>query len=117
LTLENDINLAALGEHWFGVAEGVDDFVFVSVVTGLGAGLVLHGELHRGHHGAAGELDYALTGFDEDVDCAPGRSPSSRLGSPRGRVRRPRSPRRSTPARSSRRLGAEIPSRPRSSRP
>jgi len=71
VTLENDINLAALGEHWFGVAEGVEDFVFVSVGTGLGAGLVLHGELHRGHHGAAGELDYALTGLEHDVDpCA-----------------------------------------------
>src|SRR5438067_1044952 len=71
VTLENDINLAALGEHWFGIAEGVDDFVFVSIGTGLGAGLVLRGELHRGHHGAAGELDYALAGLDHDVDpCA-----------------------------------------------
>jgi predicted NBD/HSP70 family sugar kinase len=60
VTLENDINLAALGEQWRGVARGVEDFVFLSVGTGLGAGLVLAGELHRGHHGAAGELDFAL---------------------------------------------------------
>ena len=73
MTLENDINLAALGEHWRGVARGVDDFVFLSVGTGLGAGLVLRGELHRGHNGAAGEVDYALVGLGEDVDpCARG---------------------------------------------
>ena len=48
VTLENDINLAALGERWQGVASGVDDFVFLSVGTGLGAGLVLQGQLHRG---------------------------------------------------------------------
>src|SRR5262249_57761825 len=38
------------------------------VGTGLGAGLVLHGELHRGHHGAAGEVDYALAGLAQKVD-------------------------------------------------
>lgn len=71
VTLENDVNLAALGEQWQGVARGVDDFVFLSVGTGMGAGLVLRGELHRGRHGAAGEVDYALAGLAEDVDpCA-----------------------------------------------
>jgi predicted NBD/HSP70 family sugar kinase len=44
------------------VGQGVGDFVFLSVGTGLGAGLVLRGELHRGHHGAAGEVDFALGG-------------------------------------------------------
>jgi predicted NBD/HSP70 family sugar kinase len=68
VTLENDINLAALGEQWQGVARGVDDFVFLSVGTGMGAGLVLRGELHRGRHGAAGEIDFALVGLDETVD-------------------------------------------------
>jgi predicted NBD/HSP70 family sugar kinase len=62
VTVENDVSLAAVGEHWRGIAEGVEDFAFLSVGTGLGAGLVLHGELHRGHHGAAGEVDYALGG-------------------------------------------------------
>ena len=67
-TLENDINLAALGEQWQGVARGVRDFVFLSVGTGMGAGLVLGGELHRGRHGAAGEIDFALVGLSEAVD-------------------------------------------------
>ena len=68
VTLENDVNLAALGEHWTGVALGVDDFAFLSVGTGMGMGLVLGGELHRGTHGAAGEVDWALAGVAEDVD-------------------------------------------------
>jgi predicted NBD/HSP70 family sugar kinase len=71
VTIENDINLAALGERWRGIARGVDDFVFLSIGTGLGAGLVLRGELHRGHNGSAGELDYVRVGLTEDLDpCA-----------------------------------------------
>ena len=71
LRIDNDINLAALGEHWRGVARGVDDFAFLSIGTGLGAGLVLHGELHRGHRGTAGELDYIRSGLIEEIDpCA-----------------------------------------------
>ena len=71
LKIDNDINLAALGEHWRGVARGVDDFAFLSVGTGLGAGLVLNGELHRGNRGTAGELDYIRSGLVEEIDpCA-----------------------------------------------
>jgi predicted NBD/HSP70 family sugar kinase len=71
VTVENDINLAAVGERWRGMARGVEDFVFLSVGTGLGAGLVLRGELHRGRHGAAGEVDLVAAGRDEDIDpCA-----------------------------------------------
>jgi predicted NBD/HSP70 family sugar kinase len=73
VTLDNDINLAARGEQWLGVARGVDDFVFLSIGTGLGAGLVLRGELHRGRNGAAGELDLVAAGRDDDIDpCAAG---------------------------------------------
>jgi predicted NBD/HSP70 family sugar kinase len=67
-TLENDVNLAAVGERWRGVARGVDDFVFLSVGTGMGAGLVLGGELHRGRHGAAGEVDYVFADRDGELD-------------------------------------------------
>jgi predicted NBD/HSP70 family sugar kinase len=68
VTLENDVNLAAVGEHWLGVARGIEDFAFLSVGTGLGMGLVVGGELHRGHHGAAGEVDYALGGLGDAID-------------------------------------------------
>ena len=71
VTLENDVNLAALGEGRHGIARGVDDFMFLSVGTGLGAGLVLRGELQRGYNGAAGELDYVAAGLGQDIDpCA-----------------------------------------------
>ena len=68
VTLENDVNLAALGEQWRGVAQDVDDFVFLSIGTGLGAGIVLDGRLHRGRHGAAGELDYSRAGRPDETD-------------------------------------------------
>jgi predicted NBD/HSP70 family sugar kinase len=69
--VETDINLAALGEQWRGVARGVEDFAFLSIGTGLGAGVVLRGERHRGRHGAAGELDFATAGTGRDLDpCA-----------------------------------------------
>jgi predicted NBD/HSP70 family sugar kinase len=70
VALENDINLAALGEQWQGIARGVSDFVFLSIGTGMGAGLVLDGELHRGRNGAAGELDFALGELGEAHDPA-----------------------------------------------
>src|SRR4051795_2888965 len=71
VTVDNDVNLAALGEHARGLGRGVGDFAFVSIGTGLGAGLVLGGELHRGRHGAAGELDFARAGNDALDPCAP----------------------------------------------
>ena len=72
VAVENDVNLAALGERWRGMARERDDFAFLSIGTGLGAGLVLRGELHRGHHGAAGEVDYAFgEGLERAIDpCA-----------------------------------------------
>jgi predicted NBD/HSP70 family sugar kinase len=69
-TLENDVNLAALGERWAGIARGIDDFAFISIGTGLGSGVVLRGEIYRGRNGAAGELDYVRLGRDDADPCA-----------------------------------------------
>src|SRR5262245_18287308 len=54
--VENDVNLAILGEHWRGAARGHDTCVFIFVGTGIGAGVLIGGELHRGHHFMAGEI-------------------------------------------------------------
>jgi len=54
--MENDCNMAALGERWKGVARGVDNFVFIALGTGVGYGLILNGKLYPGRNGAAGEL-------------------------------------------------------------
>jgi predicted NBD/HSP70 family sugar kinase len=71
VTLENDVNLAALGEQRSGIAQGVNDFAFLLVGAGLGAAVVLGGVLHRGRNGAAGELDAIREGRADDVDpCA-----------------------------------------------
>jgi predicted NBD/HSP70 family sugar kinase len=74
VTVENDIHLAALGEQRHGAETNTDaeSFAFLSVGTGVGAGLILHGELHRGFAGAAGELDCALEPetFDANDPCA-----------------------------------------------
>lgn len=53
---ENDINLAALGEQAHGIGRGVENFVFMSIGTGVGLGIVANGKLHRGAHGFAGEI-------------------------------------------------------------
>lgn len=58
--VENDVNLAALGESRFGCAQGIRDLVAIFIGTGIGAGLVLNGDLYRGHAGAAGEVGYLL---------------------------------------------------------
>jgi predicted NBD/HSP70 family sugar kinase len=58
--VENDVNLAALGEHGFGAGRGVQSLVCLAVGTGIGAGIVLNGALYRGHHLAAGEVGYLL---------------------------------------------------------
>jgi glucokinase len=56
VVVENDVNLAVLGEHWRGAARGHDTCAFVFVGTGIGAGILIDGALHRGHHFIAGEI-------------------------------------------------------------
>jgi predicted NBD/HSP70 family sugar kinase len=58
LVLENDIDAAALAEQAHGHGRDVASFAFVSVGTGIGMGLVIDGKLHRGAHGAAGEIGF-----------------------------------------------------------
>jgi glucokinase len=56
VSIENDANMAAIGEHWRGVARGVNNFVFIALGTGIGAGVFVDGKLVRGRTGSAGEL-------------------------------------------------------------
>jgi predicted NBD/HSP70 family sugar kinase len=58
VTIENDVNLAALAEQAHGGAGDADDFVLLWVSRGLGVGIVLGGRLHRGAGGGAGEVGY-----------------------------------------------------------
>lgn len=62
--VENDVNMGALGEQWYGHAVGAKDVVFVAVGTGLGMGVIADGQLRRGSRGAAGEIAYLPLGAD-----------------------------------------------------
>jgi len=62
--VDNDVNLAALGEHMAGGGRDADSFAYLSIGSGLGAGIVLHGQLHRGARGAAGEIGFLPVGDD-----------------------------------------------------
>jgi len=54
--VENDVNLAILGERWRGAARGHDTCAFITVGTGIGAGVIVNGELYHGRHFMAGEI-------------------------------------------------------------
>ena len=56
--LENEANLAALGEYYFGLAHNVDNFIYLSSGIGLGGGVIMGGKLFRGGHGFAGEIGH-----------------------------------------------------------
>lgn len=58
--LTNDANAAAMGEMIFGGAKGMKDFLFITLGTGLGSGIVVNGEMVYGHDGFAGELGHII---------------------------------------------------------
>jgi len=62
--IENDVNLAALGEQWRGHGSDVANFAFIALGTGIGMGIVANGALVRGARGAAGEIAYLPIGGD-----------------------------------------------------
>jgi len=64
---DNDANLGALAELHHGVARGRHDVVYLKVASGLGAGIVLGGRLHRGASGIAGEIGHVQLGEDGQV--------------------------------------------------
>jgi glucokinase len=58
--VDNDANVAALGEHRFGAGRDVDDLMYITVSTGVGGGWVLGGRAWRGHEGLAGEIGHTV---------------------------------------------------------
>jgi predicted NBD/HSP70 family sugar kinase len=62
--IENDVNLAAIGEHWRGNSRKARSFAFIAVGTGIGMGIFADGYLVRGARGAAGEIAYLPLGGD-----------------------------------------------------
>ncbi|MDB5519682.1 MAG: hypothetical protein JWQ17_6440, partial [Tardiphaga sp.] len=64
VAIENDVNLAAVGEHWRGSSRKARSFAFIAVGTGIGMGVFADGQLIRGARGAAGEIAYLPLGGD-----------------------------------------------------
>ena len=56
--LDNDANLGALAERWWGAGRGVEDFAYIKVATGVGSGHFLQGRIYRGATGVAGEIGH-----------------------------------------------------------
>jgi glucokinase len=60
ITVDNDVNLAALGELWFGAGQNCQNLILITVGTGIGAGIIIDGALFRGAHEASGEIGSML---------------------------------------------------------
>lgn len=77
IALDNDVNLAAIGERTFGAARGVDDVFYLSVGSGVGGAAIVAGAVHRGASGLVGEVGYlpvTVGGREVRLEHALGRS-------------------------------------------
>jgi predicted NBD/HSP70 family sugar kinase len=70
VAIENDVNLAILGEAWQGCARGAENAAFLAIGTGVGLGLIVNGRLAQGARGAAGEIAYLPIGRDLESEAA-----------------------------------------------
>jgi glucokinase len=70
--LDNDANAQAYGEYKFGAGKGTRDMIFVTISTGIGAGLVINGGLYRGMSGTAGEFGHTIVEPGSDLVCTCG---------------------------------------------
>ena len=58
VAVDNDVNIMALGEQRYGAGVNIDHFIFVKVGTGIGAGIISNGKIHRGNDGSAGDIGH-----------------------------------------------------------
>ena len=62
ITVDNDVNLGAVGELWFGAGQETQNMILVTISTGIGAGIIIDGALYRGAHEASGEIGHFVPG-------------------------------------------------------
>lgn len=72
VVVENDVKLAAIGEHWLGAAHGVPNFVFLAIGTGIAAGIFVNGQLVHGQDWIAGEVGYLIVPGTCETPSKPG---------------------------------------------
>lgn len=70
--IDNDVRCAALGEMKFGAGQGCENFVCITVGTGIGSGLVVNGQLVRGASNAAGEIGHIKLQMKDGLICGCG---------------------------------------------
>jgi len=94
IAVDNDANVAAFGEAVFGAGRAFDDFMMVTLGTGVGGGIVLQRNIYRGSHGTAGEIGYLTVDYRGEtvhagvrgtVESLIGKEGISRLGRARYR--------------------------------
>ena len=61
IIVDNDVNLAALGEHWYGAGQNAQNMVLIANGLGIGSGIIIDGALYRGAHEASGEIGHMIT--------------------------------------------------------
>ncbi|MGU7858399.1 ROK family glucokinase [Streptococcus suis] len=71
--IDNDANVAALGEQWVGAGNNNPNVVFMTLGTGVGGGVIVAGNLIRGVKGAGGELGHITVDFDKPFACTCGK--------------------------------------------
>lgn len=69
VVVENDANMAALGEMWKGAGEGAKDLICVTLGTGVGGGIIANGEIIHGVNGAGGEIGHITSVVEDGVLC------------------------------------------------
>ena len=62
IIVDNDVNLAALGESWFGAGQNAQNMILVAIGTGIGAGIIVNRALYRGANEASGEIGHMVPG-------------------------------------------------------
>ena len=70
--LDNDANAQALGEYKFGAGQGFNDIIFLTISTGIGAGIIINKKLYRGITGTAGEFGHMIVEPDSELTCTCG---------------------------------------------
>lgn len=72
--IDNDANVAALGEQWVGAGDNDPDVVFITLGTGVGGGIIAENQLIHGCAGAGGEIGHLTVDFDHPFDCTCGKT-------------------------------------------
>lgn len=65
--VDNDVNIMALGEKRAGAGVGLDNFLFIKIGTGIGCGVIAHGEVYRGSDGCAGDVGHICVDYNGPI--------------------------------------------------